>query len=202
MAAQTLTINLLPKDEFERSFLGKFLKWALTVGRYIVIGTELVVISSFLARFSLDRQMTDLNEAIATKKNVLASYVTIETQVRALQTRLNLVKELTGEQLGIVPLMKTTAQVTPLDVVYTSLVYTPEGVTFQGIAFSEAGLQTLLSTMRAEKAFSGVKVKRITSAGSQGNGIDFEIEVQRAGAQAPPNQSPRGQEATEVDDGV
>lgn len=200
--AETLKVNLLPKDEFERSFLGKFLKWGLTVGRYIVIGTELVVISSFLARFSLDRQMTDLNEAITTKKNVLASYVTIETEVRALQTRLNLVKELTGEQLGMADLMTTTAKVTPIDVVYTSLVYTPEGVTFQGIAFSEAGLQTLLSTMRADKAFSEVMVKRITSTGSQGNGIDFEIEVQRVGAQAPPNQNPKGQQATEVQDGT
>ncbi|MBI2009692.1 MAG: PilN domain-containing protein [Candidatus Chisholmbacteria bacterium] len=202
MTAQTLTINLLPKDEFERSFLGKFLKWALTVGRYIVIGTELVVISSFLARFSLDRQMTDLNEAMAAKQNVLASYATIESRVRVLQARLDLVKELTSEQLGMATLMTTTARLTPIDLVYTSLTYTPEAVTFQGIAFSEAGLQTLLSTMRAEKGFSKVTVKRISSAGSQGNGLDFEIEAQRSGAKTAQSQEVPRQQAAEGNDGL
>jgi hypothetical protein len=63
----TLEVNLLPKDPFLSTSLGKLLQWSLTVGRYLVIFTELIVVSSFAARFSLDRQVTDLNASILQK---------------------------------------------------------------------------------------------------------------------------------------
>jgi hypothetical protein len=60
-------INLLPKEEFEKKPLGKFLVWALSIGRYIVIFTELIVILAFLSRFKLDRDLADLNQSVREK---------------------------------------------------------------------------------------------------------------------------------------
>src|SRR3989338_1332237 len=119
MPASDKYINLLPQDPFEASFLGKFLKWALSVGRYIVIGTELVVIGSFLTRFSLDRQVTDLNESIAQKQAIIASYGDLESKLRLLQAQLKLVEELDGQTLGTGNFMQTISSFTPLDVVYS-----------------------------------------------------------------------------------
>ena len=53
-------IELLPKEEWEKTSFGKFIKWTLNVGRYIVIATELIVILAFVSRFKLDRDLTDL----------------------------------------------------------------------------------------------------------------------------------------------
>ena len=47
MTAQEKQINLLPKDKWEVGVIGKLLKWALNIGRYIVVFTELIVISAF-----------------------------------------------------------------------------------------------------------------------------------------------------------
>jgi hypothetical protein len=55
-----INVNLLPQDPFFETVFGRFLKWALSIGRYIVIFTELIVILSFASRFTLDRMVTDL----------------------------------------------------------------------------------------------------------------------------------------------
>ena len=59
-ARHPVPINLLPKTEFELSFWGRFIKWALSTGRYIIILTELVVIIAFMSRFKLDRDASDV----------------------------------------------------------------------------------------------------------------------------------------------
>ena len=69
-----ITINLVPKDPFFATIPGRVLKWALSAGRYIVIFTELVVIISFATRFTLDRQVTDLNDTITSKEAIINSY--------------------------------------------------------------------------------------------------------------------------------
>jgi hypothetical protein len=64
-------INLLPREEFEKKPIGKFLTWALSIGRYIIIFTELIVILAFLSRFKLDRDLSDLNQSIREKQAVI-----------------------------------------------------------------------------------------------------------------------------------
>jgi hypothetical protein len=53
-ARKKKTINFLPEDELEKSPIGRFLKWALKAGRYIIVLTELIVVVVFISRFRLD----------------------------------------------------------------------------------------------------------------------------------------------------
>ena len=54
MSAQSSPrVNLLPSDRFEFSKAGKFLDWALTTGRYLVVLTELIVTMAFYPDFGL-----------------------------------------------------------------------------------------------------------------------------------------------------
>ena len=73
MAAQNKDIELLPKEEWEKTSLGKFIKWVLTVGRYIVIFTELIVISAFISRFKLDRDLSKIYEDIEKKQSLVVA---------------------------------------------------------------------------------------------------------------------------------
>jgi len=177
MASRKNQINLLPKDEFEQSFWGKFLKWSLTVGRYIVIGTELVVIGSFLARFSLDRQVTDLNEAIAQKQAVIASYGDLEPEVRSIQKRLEVSEELIEQQLQTEEFLANTATFTPVDVAYNIMKFSKDEVVLSGVAFSEAGFRTLMVEVKSNESFSNVNLTRVSSEGDEGVGINFEIKM-------------------------
>ena len=69
------SINLLPKSDFEASFWGKFLKWGVSSGRYLVILTELVVIVAFLSRFKLDWDYAAVRDRINGKRAVLAAKI-------------------------------------------------------------------------------------------------------------------------------
>ena len=77
MPARVVGINLLPQSEFGQTFWGRFLKWAVSTGRYFLIFVELVVIIAFMSRFKLDKDLADLADNIAGKKAVLeAAYAT------------------------------------------------------------------------------------------------------------------------------
>ncbi len=180
MPATNKHINLLPPDPFEQSMVGRFLKWALSVGRYIVIGTELVVIGSFLTRFSLDRQVTDLNESIAQKQAIIASYGDLETQLRQFQAQLKLVEELDGKTLHTKTFVETISEFTPVDVVYQNVQIKSSTIEMTGTAFSEAGFRTLLSQLKSLPEATKIAVTNMSSGTSGGNGITFSIAVQLA----------------------
>ena len=61
-----LSINLMPGRE--TSFGEKFLNWSLTFGRYIIIGTEIIVLVAFFSRFKLDRDFIDLHDQVKEKQ--------------------------------------------------------------------------------------------------------------------------------------
>ncbi len=88
MAARKSTIELLPQENWEKGTFGRLLKWALTVGRYIVIITELIVILAFLSRFKFDRDLTDLNEKVKQQQAIVQSSAQFEQKFRFLQKQL------------------------------------------------------------------------------------------------------------------
>jgi hypothetical protein len=88
-SAQETKINLLPPSDFELSFWGKFLKWGVTTGRYVIIVTELIVIIAFLSRFKLDSEVASLTDEIRGKKNLLDAQTEFETQFLKIQNRLS-----------------------------------------------------------------------------------------------------------------
>src|SRR3990172_11267317 len=94
MAARGKPVNLLPPSEFESSFWGKFLKWAVSGGRYIIIVTELIVILAFLSRFKLDKEISELNEEIQGKVSVLEAELPIEKEFRGQQRKLSAADEI------------------------------------------------------------------------------------------------------------
>ena len=62
MPARKITINLLGERKVGETPVERLLLWITTYGRYIMIGTEIVVLLAFISRFSLDRKITDLRE--------------------------------------------------------------------------------------------------------------------------------------------
>ena len=146
-----------------------------------MIGTELVVIGSFLTRFSLDRQVTDLNESIAQKQAIIASYGDLEQRIRQLQAQLKVVSELDAQVLDTGKFIDDIASFTPLDVVYSTVHIQPQAIAFSGTAFSEAGFRTMLTRLRQKPEVQRISVKNMSSGSTSGSGIEFSLTVQLAG---------------------
>lgn len=178
MAAQN-KINLLPPDEFEETPLGQFLKWALTIGRYIVIGTELIVILAFLSRFKLDRDLTNLNEDIKGKLAVVESFQDLEEKTRALQVQLQGIKQFKKEGLETDRLLGFIDQNMPLNMFLEDLTLNKEsGLQLEGVALSEVDLATFLNRLEESQLFERISLESISHGGEEGPEIEFGLEAE------------------------
>src|SRR6185312_966933 len=92
----SITINLA-KHRGE-SFVDRFIRFALTTGRVVVILTEVIALGAFLYRFTLDRTLVDLHDRIQQGQAVVNLLKDNETTFRNLQDRLALASTLTKEE--------------------------------------------------------------------------------------------------------
>ena len=81
--------SLLPDSENTNSLLSRSIRWLTTVGRVIIIFTELIVISAFISRFWLDRRHSDISEALRQQQAILKTTAQFEVEFKSLQSRLN-----------------------------------------------------------------------------------------------------------------
>lgn len=178
MAAPKSEIEFLPQEDWEKTSFGKFLKWLLTVGRYIVIFTELIVILAFLSRFKLDRDLTNLYEQIEDKQAIIQSYADFEADFRFLQEQLSTIQTLRREQLQTKPLIEEIAALTPIDVYFSDLSVTGDRASFTANALSEAGLATFINNLKRSTRFSDLEIGSLAIGTGEGVGITFTLESQ------------------------
>ena len=179
--ARRTKINLLSQDQFERTKIGRLVTWALTVGRYIVIGTELIVILAFLSRFKLDRDLTDLGEEIKQKQVIIESFEGLEKEVRFVQDRLKLVKNLIGGQLGVSRYLSVLGKLTPAEVAFSEVSFDKEVIRLKGRALSNEGLAVFLEAVKKSPYFSRVNLNSLSSQAPAKPGVEFEMEVKVSG---------------------
>lgn len=168
-------INLLPATEFEESFWGHFLKWAVTYGRYIIILTELVVIIAFFSRFKLDNDLRSLSEEIEGQKNVLDAGMVREQEFRYMQSRLEAANKLSESQLGAREALHKIEEKVPLEVKLTNLALGPEKVTVSAVAASEQAMGDMLNRMLKEEGWKSLDIDSVTADAA--TGIKFSLIV-------------------------
>lgn len=176
MPAHPKPINLLPGDELDKAPLGKFLKWALTYGRYIVVITELIVLLAFLSRFKLDRDLSDLSENITRKKNIIKASSQFEEKVRRLQIQLEAVDTIEKEARHIEEDVRMMAQVMPSEAQISSIKINAGNITVNGSTGSEPGLATIMESLRKNPKVKNVTVGKINKDGANGV-LSFSLTI-------------------------
>lgn len=178
MPAQKQTIEFLPKEDWEKTTFGKILKWILTIGRYIVIFTELIVISAFLMRFKLDRDINDLHEKIKQKVAIISAASEFEKSFRSLQSKLKKIEETEATVLMSEgnSLIANLAAIVPINVSISQLRLNEKKISLTAIALSESGMASFMNNLKKNGGyknleFSKLSVKRDSGAGE----ITFEI---------------------------
>lgn len=85
MQKSSASINLLKR---QTNLIDRFVTWALTIGRLLVILTEVIALSAFIYRFSLDKQLIDLHSKITQEQAIVNYLKDNEKTYRNLQDRL------------------------------------------------------------------------------------------------------------------
>ncbi|MBI5358474.1 hypothetical protein HZB69_02480 [Candidatus Amesbacteria bacterium] len=175
-AHKSQDLNLLPKTEFELSFWGRFLKWSLTTGRYIIILVELVVIIAFISRFKLDHDLSDLGDAIAGKQALLEASSNTEKTLRLTQARLIEAEQKIKNQSNAASILEKINSIFPPDSSMTNFSFADNSLTITGIVTSESDLGLIMGELNKDK--STYKTVVLSSVNTEpSNNLKFIIKI-------------------------
>jgi Tfp pilus assembly protein PilN len=177
--AKQASINLLGRDDLEHTPWGRIITWAVTYGRYIMIGTEVIVLLAFVSRFSLDRKLTDLNEEIAQKQAIIEANADFEKDIRTLQEQLTKAKTLITAQAKPVDVLSDMQTMLPADVYLESFEIANNKVTVNAVAATTQGFSQFLANLSASKNFTDLEIGNVTKQALIG--IKFSFTAQLSG---------------------
>ncbi|MBP7876306.1 PilN domain-containing protein [Candidatus Woesebacteria bacterium] len=172
--SKQLAINLLPQDPFFESGIGRVLQWSMGAGRYIVIFTEIVVILSFAARFTLDRQVTDLNEKLYGQIHQLEGLSQDEEGFRMAQAQLAEVKK-SQDVSNILDVFVSLNAVVPNDVTINQLSISQNAISLESKALTQTGFITFINNLQLSKQFSTIRIGKVESSGSGDATFTFSL---------------------------
>ncbi len=171
------TINLLPRKDFDKTTLGKFLRWSLTYGRYIIICTEIIVLLAFIYRFSLDRQITDLGDEIDQKSAIISANQVFELQFRNLQSRTNHIGELFTNQDLVLKIIHKLETITPAGIKYTNFSYSGRVVNIVASTQTNIQLAQFLNNLNATPQFTKINIESISKTKGANGTITFQFST-------------------------
>lgn len=174
---QKININLLPNEDLDKTSTGRFLKWALSVGRYIVIFTELVVLIAFGSRFWLDRTLNDLHESIIQKQAIIKSAKDLEQQSRSIQMRLHEAGGILSSNLAVEDILKLLGKITPTDIIFENMVITKTQVNISASTLSELSLSVFIYNLRNSKIFNDISLDNVEKNKKQQGEISFSLSA-------------------------
>ena len=154
-------INLLPQEELTESF-GKLVSWILTLGRYIIILTEIVALGTFAYSVKLTIERNDLKESIVGQQDLIENFSKFENEFRLVQTRLQNLKSLESNHVFFEKILDELNSLLPIGVVLTELKVDQNTITFGGDFSSEETLQTLINSIEKSDKISNLEITKIT----------------------------------------
>jgi len=169
----SVSVNLLEHEEYEDSVINRLISWAVTYGRYIMIGTEIIVLLAFISRFSLDRKLTDLREEINQKQIILKANQQFEDDFKATQKKLTSIRKLLINQKLAGDTLFLVSSLLPTDVYLDEFHLVQNKVTIGAISGTTNGFSQFLATIGSRKEFTNVEITDIRK--NTLVGVEFKI---------------------------
>lgn len=175
MPAKKLDINLLTEYGINTKPLGKFLVWTLTYARYIIIGTQIIVLLAFFSRFKLDQQLSDLHSEIDQKSNIILALSAIEDNFRSLNDKVSVIESLEKQRGSIYEVILYLQGKTPSDVYLSSITFNKDHLVLKGKTKNNNSFATFIQIITSNTTFTDVSVTDISQADD--GFIAFEIQL-------------------------
>lgn len=160
MAKTPASINLLKPRSV---LLDQIIDWALNIGRLLVIVTEVVALSMFLYRFTLDRQILDLKDKIEQERQVISIFKEREDNFRNLQSKLILTGDLITEQEKQQKILTTITESVPSDSSLSSVAIATDSANILIGSQSISSLRSYVDKLKNDKQFESVTISLVDS---------------------------------------
>jgi hypothetical protein len=176
-------LSLLPDSENPNSFSARAIKWLSTVGRWIIVLTELIVVTAFISRFWLDRKNSDLSEVIRQQQAIIESTQTFEKEFNSFQQRLKFIKDFYATSPSYDDKMSVLVKSTPPDLIYKNLALKPDindsnkvNANASLIAFKEDSIVNFITNLMINDQIESVTINQIEKK-SQENSYSVTLSV-------------------------
>ena len=165
----------MPEGRRNTTSWGSFFDWLLSAGRYIIIFTELIVITAFVIRFKLDFDLTKLYEEIEIKKETVVAQKSFEEEFRFIQENLLTIKELGQKRHTNQLALEKIQRIVPQTVTLTSFSCSDNKISIEAKAYSGSGLATFAYQLTHSPEFSDISIGKLQR--SQNSEISFSLKA-------------------------
>lgn len=158
MRNKAISINLIGR---KKTFVDKFINWSLTIGRLIIIITELIALGTFLYRFDLDRKLIDLSDEI-TKKQAIVRYLKAnEDKYRNLQGRLSIASKFIDNSTNHIKIFNDIITMAPNDLTFKTISSTGDGIKIDSSLRSVSSLAKYIQSIKDYPQVQSVSLDKI-----------------------------------------
>jgi len=176
-AALNSQIDFLPREDWEKGVKGQIIKWALNIGRHLVIFVEFLVILALISRFKFDMELDDLNEEVKEKQAIVQSSRQFEKEFRFLAKRLQVADKLKSNQIKTNEPLDKLSSLVPIDVVFSDLNVSGEKIGVRAQSLSELGIITFLKNLKSSKEFEEVSLSSLDLGEEKEAKIKFSVDL-------------------------
>lgn len=180
MSQKKRELSLLPDKENPNSLVNRSLLWLTSVGRVVIIVTELIVVVAFMSRFWLDRQNSDLGETLRQQKAILDSTKEFEKEYLSLGQRINYIKNFYSTPDQLVPNLTAISQSIPNDVAITSItssqINASPAFEISSFAYSQESIVNLIVNLSLNPQIKTVEIRRIEKK-AKNNKFEVSLSV-------------------------
>lgn len=156
--ARNNSINLVGEN---LGFFDRFITWALTIGRVVVILTELVALSAFLYRFSLDRQLIDIHSKIKQEQAVVDYQKDYEKTFRDIQNRISLTSNFGAAAEGKVKMLNDIISFAPSGMAFNSIYLQEDRMRLSITSSSISAISNFIKQLKSYPKIANVIVEKI-----------------------------------------
>lgn len=160
-----------PKENVEDVVL----RWAVQVGKIIIVTTELIALAALFFRFTIDRKIIDLNDKIKRADLFVGSQMNKEIEYRSLQKRLSYIKSLSDETEQKIDVMNTIiAVVNSGTFSSTNIVLNQNTISLSGTSISIFPINNLINTVKKNNNITGISIDELASTNQ---GVTFKVTM-------------------------
>ena len=176
-ASDTRPLSIDLSGKRRETFDSVFYRWAINVGKTIIVIVELVALSALFYRFYIDRQLVDQRDAIAKKALLVNAQQKDIDELESIQSRIlaiDTTQESTEATFGVVLAIRQALESGLFQSGEVSI--SQDTITFQALAPSIVDIENFSDKLSSNPAVKQISLDDITSS-DQGNRFTMNIEL-------------------------
>lgn len=172
-----INIDLMPSREEPKGSVGSAIHWALTIGRYLVIFTEIVAIAIFVLSIKLSADKQDLKESISGLTQQVSAQEDFEKEFRSVQDRINEVKKQRSAHFLNNILIAEFLKILPKGMTLETLELAENEVNFTGSFATPKELQTLILSFSQSDKIVGLNISKLEHPNESSKRFEFSASA-------------------------